>query len=90
MEDEEMVDVEEYNGNVLSKDLESQISNAIDPRFLLQLVWFLAFLISFILPIFFAQLLEVAHIPFFITKSNSFLLAGQRFAGRNSFIHSKK
>ncbi|XP_021854512.2 E3 ubiquitin-protein ligase UPL6 [Spinacia oleracea] len=38
MEDEEMVDVEEYNGNVLSKDLESQISNAIDPRFLLQLV----------------------------------------------------
>lgn len=38
MEDEEMINVEEYNGNVLSEDLESQISNAIDPRFLLQLI----------------------------------------------------
>ncbi|KAL2922247.1 E3 ubiquitin-protein ligase UPL6 [Bienertia sinuspersici] len=38
MEDDEMMDVEEYDGNVLSEKLESQISNAIDPRFLLQLI----------------------------------------------------
>lgn len=33
-----MIEVEEYSGNVLSEDLESQITSAIDPRFLLQLV----------------------------------------------------
>ncbi|XP_021757008.1 E3 ubiquitin-protein ligase UPL6-like [Chenopodium quinoa] len=38
VEDEDMTDVEESNEIVLSKDLESQISNAIDPRFLLQLI----------------------------------------------------
>lgn len=38
MEDDEMIEVEEYSGNVLSEDLESQITSAIDPRFLLQLI----------------------------------------------------
>ncbi|KAJ8435762.1 hypothetical protein Cgig2_003184 [Carnegiea gigantea] len=35
--DDEMSPVEEYNDNLLNEDLETQISNAIDPRFLLQL-----------------------------------------------------
>ncbi|CAO2838394.1 unnamed protein product [Amaranthus hypochondriacus] len=38
MEDDETMNVEEYNGKALSGDLESQISDAIDPRFLLQLI----------------------------------------------------
>lgn len=37
LEDEEMIPVEEYDGSVISEDLESQISSSIDPRFLLQL-----------------------------------------------------
>lgn len=38
MEDDETMNVEEYNGKALSGDLEAQISDVIDPRFLLQLV----------------------------------------------------
>lgn len=37
IEDDEMSPVEEYNDNLLNEDLETQISNAIDPRFLLHL-----------------------------------------------------
>ncbi|XP_057524727.1 E3 ubiquitin-protein ligase UPL6 isoform X1 [Amaranthus tricolor] len=38
MEDDETMNVEEYNGKALSGDLEAQISDVIDPRFLLQLI----------------------------------------------------
>ncbi|GAB4825610.1 E3 ubiquitin-protein ligase upl6 [Ancistrocladus abbreviatus] len=37
MDDDEMTPADEYSGDVLNEDLERHISNAIDPRFLLQL-----------------------------------------------------
>ena len=45
-----MSPVEEYTDNLLNEDLETQISNAIDPRFLLQLVgWHCLFFNSLML-----------------------------------------